>query len=287
MNNATVIPFRRQRDFSEVLNATFAFLRQMLKPLAKYYAFLITPFIALESLISGIFGLSLGFMGGSGQNTTSAITGMFLYYLAYYITTIVVTAYINSFIVLYMDHGGANFTINDINRLIKKYFWKLFFGMLFIGVIIILSLFFFFIPGIFLGIVLSLFGIVLIREQNGVVNAFSRCFDLVMGNWWQTFFILAVSSLIAGVFNLGLQLPQYAVLFLVKFHSTKAVMGGGYQILITIMTFIVGVATRFLGLIPEIASAFQYFNLVEKKELVGLFERIDRIKTSAAGAELN
>lgn len=283
MNHTSIINFRQQRDFSDVLNETFAFFRQNFRPLAKNFLFIIAPFIALETIIAGFFGLTT-FLGTAGKNVSTMFAGMFLYYVAFFFTSIILTGFVNGFIVLYMDRGGVHFSTSDINALIKKFFWRLFLSTLIVGMIAGGGMMFFIIPGIFFGVILSPYSIILMRENTGAFNAIGRCFELVLGRWWRTFAVIVVSYFISSVFSLAVQIPQYLLMWFVEFHSTTGNVPDYYRFLISILSFFTGAIARFLLIIPAVAIAFQYFSIVEEKELVGLFERIDRIRQPIADA---
>ncbi len=53
--NPQKIEFQRYRDFGQIINATFEFLRENFKQLAKAVIFLVGPFILLTGIFGGLY----------------------------------------------------------------------------------------------------------------------------------------------------------------------------------------------------------------------------------------
>ena len=53
--NPQKIEFQRYRDFGQIINATFEFLRENIKQLAKAVIFLVGPFILLTEIFGGLY----------------------------------------------------------------------------------------------------------------------------------------------------------------------------------------------------------------------------------------
>ncbi|MEV6239344.1 hypothetical protein [Lentzea sp. NPDC051838] len=63
------------------------------------------------------------------------------------------------------------------------------------------------IPGIWVGVMFSLIGAVVVLERGGVGTAFSRSRALVNGAWWRTFGILLLAAVISWVISSIIGLP--------------------------------------------------------------------------------
>jgi hypothetical protein len=113
---------------------------------------------------------------------------------------------------------------------------------------------------VYLAVTLSLFFPVLWLEDNSLAGTLGRCFQLIKGRWWATFGLIAVVGIIQAMMAFVFIVPQYAVMF----GKMLRVPGLDSDILGVLAQCI------FTYTIPLLAMAFQYFNLVEQKEGLGL-----------------
>ncbi|MCB2378229.1 hypothetical protein LGH70_11580 [Hymenobacter sp. BT635] len=130
-------------------------------------------------------------------------------------------------------------------------------------------------------VVLSLFFIVQIRERTGFFATISRCFSLVWGKWWSTFgliFVMALLIMMLGLVVFGITSLISSPMLLTNQSSTSALSN-----LLSIVTSCLN-SVAMLALYPflYLALAFQYFNLVERKEGQGLYSLVDSIGTQPA-----
>ncbi len=122
------------------------------------------------------------------------------------------------------------------------------------------------------------------REQEvGAFEAVGRSLRLVKGHWWATLGVAFVVGVAYFVFAIVVSLPTYAIIGLA---SVTAADGGAtsglYQVLMTAFGVVSGLAGTVLYALPLYAIAFQYFNLVERKERTGLMERVEAVHADAA-----
>lgn len=125
------------------------------------------------------------------------------------------------------------------------------------------------------GIVVVYFALpVRVFEKAPIGESISRSFYLVAGNWWWTFLLVFVSSMVLGIIGIVFYTPLYAYMIFVGVAAAK---GGTPEISQAIM---VGTyAFSFMGQIMTssllfVVLSFQYFNLLEKKDKPGLQQRI-------------
>jgi len=126
---------------------------------------------------------------------------------------------------------------------------------------------------VYLAIVLSLFFPVLWLEDGNVFTTVARCFQLIKGQWWATFGLLAVIGIIQGAMSIVFVIPQYAVMIGKMLH----VPGLSSDVLGLIAQCIYAVGIMFTYTIPLLAVAFQYFHLAEQKEGWGLRLLVDAL----------
>lgn len=123
-------------------------------------------------------------------------------------------------------------------------------------------------------------------EKIGVVEAMSRSFYLIRGKWWSTFGLLMVNWLIGYFIALIFLIPWYIMVFINAMHSisqTSPVEATttSSELIMNIFFMLYFLASILLQTLPLIAIAFQYFNLVERREAKGLLSRIDTLGQQA------
>lgn len=120
--------------------------------------------------------------------------------------------------------------------------------------------------GLYASIALSLYLPVLWLDNVSVAGALGRCFQLVRGKWWSTLGLLFVAGLIQVGVGIVFAVPQYAVLG----GKMLQLPGLGSDVLGLAAQAFYSVGLLVTYCIPLLALAFQYFNLVERRESYGL-----------------
>lgn len=72
---------------------------------------------------------------------------------------------------------------------------------LLVGIVVGLGYILFIIPGIILGVFLSMAVPAFIVERKGITASMSRSWELVRGSWWHVLFVILVAGILAGVVN--------------------------------------------------------------------------------------
>lgn len=285
--NEQGINLRQKRDFGDLLSVTFEFLKENFKPLFRLLLIYVGPFL----LVSAILGATI--QANNFQTIISrdfnSLHEIFDYkYLLLIIVSVVSNVFlvgaVYGYIALYYKHGSNDFEIEDVWENMKENFWMLLGTTIVSGIIAGFATLFFIIPGIYVGVCLSIILAMRVIEQNPLGDAISRCFTLVKSDWWLTFGIIIVVYIIVSMLSFVFVIPQLIITALVSFSSiqgTDADYGIAYKIVTTITTF----CTSFLSAIPMITLAFHYFNLVEKKENPGLTYRIQEINQDSSENE--
>jgi hypothetical protein len=145
------------------------------------------------------------------------------------------------------------------------------------AIIVVFGFIFLIIPGIYLAIALTLIYIVRLEEGLGFFQAVSRCTKIISGNWWFTFGLIIVLGFIQGFLGFILYMPNYIVTFFLAFAGIDSSTGNLGRTLYIISSIIASFGT-LLYAISTVAIAFQYYNLVERKEAPGLLQQIENIK---------
>jgi hypothetical protein len=310
MQNFQAIDLRQPRDFSRKMNATFEFLRQNFKQLSKSILFIAGPPILLASVLMGTFvgdafSVSALSPGGFGDSYMSPSFWMqlILVMVFFLVSTISTIATINSYIVLYSEKKTNQIEVSEVWERVRSTFWMylgttLMFTVLSIVVYIVLAipvviltaitpvLVFFavlacFFVVIWLFISASLVFIIRAFEDVGFMEAVARSFRLVRGKWWSTFGLIVLLYLIVMFVSYFIILGWSMITLATALHdvdsASVAEKGQTLQIFTVVFFSFYYLLQMVLYSLPNVGIAFQYFNLVERKEAKNLINQIDNI----------
>lgn len=311
MENFNVIEYNRIRDFGQKMNATFAFIRQNFKSLCKSILFIAGPPVLVVSLLSGSFigdimSFSTQGAGNPGLLTSYMMSPSFwgqvaLIFIFFIVSGVMTLATINNYILLYGEKRTNQIEVSEVWERVRSTFWMHFasifiFSLMLVLMYIVIAVFFvalatmspilvFFgviilIPGfLYIAISTSLTFIIRTYEPISVVNAMIRSVKLVSGKWWSTFGLMMILYMIVGIISYIPLIPYYIMLVVSSMHSTDPATFGApsasMQWLTTIFFTLYYLIYLLLGTLPNIGLAFQYFNLVERKEAKGLLSQIE------------
>jgi hypothetical protein len=303
------IEFRQQRDFSEKVSVTFDFLRINFKSLARSVIFIAGPLILLGIGIFVVFASRMSenyedlfkFDESSGFAFMGIIGGLVIFFIVIY-TAIVAVIY--TYLQLYLDESPDiddfqtifDYTKRNFSIVLTTTFALLLTlagAMLVAGlllalisfgignstaIVVLLCIFVLFPAFLYLTVSLSFVYFIRIIEGIGLWDSIARSFSLVRGYWWETFGYVLAIGFIQGFMGYIFQIPLliYSAMFPLVSLSEKgssAVYMAGYVALGLVYIF----GSQLLNAFNLTAIAFQYFNLVETKEGVGLMNRINKV----------
>ncbi|GAB5518333.1 MAG: hypothetical protein RhofKO_05840 [Rhodothermales bacterium] len=308
------IDIRKRRSFSDVLNVTFQFIKQVFGPLAKALLLIGGPVTLLVSIVAGTMQYQMLFGGMDPEAIAGNIGQFMLSYLAAMVGAIVMGGISTSMIIgavqVYEDEGPEGVTVDRMWALVKANFWRmvgtvLFIGMLLFVVYIILIIPVFVVVGALaalvgdagaiiggiiavfavLGVLLVLFSLIVLltlllpirmNEPIGVFQALGRCRALLKGQVWPSLGLLLVLWIIYTILGSLFSMPAIVVGFMAGLHTVTEAAGPveGAGVFLTVLTVLGGLASMVLYTIPLVGAAFQYYNLVELKERSGLQARV-------------
>ena len=274
--NQNKIEFRKVRDFGGLLGVTFDYVKQNFKLLFKSNLLLSGPFILLAGISMGMYQSAIFSFRTQPQLEQFGIPFLFsmLFTILSYLVITIVTY---SHLLLYKNSEPGIFNVEEVWSMVKQNFWKLFFTMIGYSIVAAIGFVFLIIPGIYLSIALSIIFIVRLEEQIGFIDAVGRCIKIIKDNWWFTFGLIIVIGIIQGFLSFILYIPNYIVMFFLAFAGIDANTGNTGRIMFIISSIISSLGALFYSL-STIAVAFQYYNLVERKEAPGLIEQIEEIR---------
>lgn len=287
------VQFYKIRDFGEKINVTFEFIRENILNLLKVVLLIVAPMgllmgIFFSGMFSTISQASLN-QGMSEAESLSFVAELGLNYLLMLLLSMVTVSFLVVSVYTYMlskDKGEGPVSPVDILKKAAVKIPQMIVLMILIGIVSGIGLIFFFLPGIYLWVTLSLALPIFVFEDLGIGKSFSKSFTLIKGKWWSTFGLLVITGIIASVVSYLFAIPFYAGFLgdafsfvnideddpsaiFAAFSSWYTVVGMGFMMIGTYVTY----------LIPLVALSFQYFNLSERVEGRGIRGQIDEFET--------
>jgi hypothetical protein len=302
--SSTSIALYRERSATDVINATFQFLRARFKPLAKGLLLLAGPALILANIVA------LFASDPQATATGGVRPGFFLAQIALtLIGSVIATAVTIGAVQISHVEGPPALTTRRLWGAVRTHGFPLLgrqiqYGLILVlggalmgvtvgGVVGILSaggsaVLGFLLGGLFFLLFLGFMfyaGPTFMLLMPGQVDAerpisLIRCVRLVKGHWGQTLGVWLLASIITMVlFSVG-WIPRLLVSFLKATGSnptgpTGLVLAGG----------VAGVANTLAPAVTYTAITLQYYNLVEQKEQVSLEEEVGRMEQEVAVPE--
>jgi|GEM_PF-6897038 len=282
-----LIQVRKSRELGAILGDSFNFLKENLKPI-------FIPIFIIAILHATIYALLIykGFIVVSSSNALLRSGGFGSLFLSQFI--VIVTsgiAYLSIYIILFRliefksENPGINPTTNDLFKGFTSHFFRLFL----IGIPSIIILFFLFllliIPGIWFYVIYLFLFPVAFFEKGSFGQILSRTRSLVKDNWWNSFlsfFIPQIILAIIGAIFAGIIIAASAYTVIQDNSNIASTMTIG----LPIGYFFLILGLSFLNLWPLTCIVLQYFNLVERKDHLGLFKNLDTLGTEGPKLEV-
>jgi hypothetical protein len=266
------IEFRQTRDFGEIINATFLFIQQNFRLFLTSILYIAGPFSLLAGLCIGIFQ---SYALQPLEGITYSITAIFVYVPSFLLASVTVMATVYHFVYLYMER--RHFEVSDVWQRVRKDLVRLFFSTIGVAILSTLGVFLCFLPGIYLFFALIPVFSIQTKERIGFFDAISRSFKLTSGQWWRTFGLWIVMSIVQGLISFIIVSPFFVamgVLGFLNLGKTADLPSSTFMLLYIIANSLNNILSLICGSIVFVAMAFHYFSLVEEKEGLGLMEKI-------------
>lgn len=287
------INFKKERDFGELFNATFSFIGQEFKQLGKAVLYFVVPFLLLSAIAGTFYSLKANEIsqsvtpnGGDPFAAFARVGSLFLDMVPFVLLSLVATTMmigtVYNYIRLYIEKGSGGFSLNDVWMQTTKNFPRLFFAIFVTGLVVGAGFGFCFIPGIYLGVALSIMFSIMIFEDLNFGDSFSRSIRLVNKQWWFSFGLLLVMFIIVAILDVLISLPAVLLGLRTFFMNFRHIKAGQYQMQnlplgFYIINSLTSLVNHLLTVIPIVLTSFLYFSLVEKIEKPSLIEKIDQI----------
>ncbi len=294
----SAIPFHRRRDLGDVLNVTFLFLRQNLKPLGKSLLFIVAPVWVLLSVPNALLQVSLLEFDPEAPGTfeLGRLGGQYVIVaLLAVLASVLQVCVVYGFMRHYQQHGGpGSVGVDDVWRFAQANIWRVLGAGLLAAAIAMIGMvvalvpclgFLAFLAGVvYLAVVATVAVPALLWEGSGIAEAFVRARALVRGAFWQTLGVLFVSWLLVTILGFLFSLPMVILSFTAGLHGAEAGAGAVGRPVLVAAGMLASLGSMLLYPIPLVAMAFQYFSLVEGKDRTGLMERIEAMEDPRGGA---
>ena len=277
--------FRVERSFSESISATFDFFRYNFKmimkvifripgPLVIFGALMLLPYYmeTFDNLHNNAVSynkLSLFLMG----------VGFLIFFLGSTLAFLAFNEYVN----LYQKaEDPQTITVKEVYENVKVHFWTFIGAYLLVMLIVVAGFFALVIPGIyFMTALMFTFPVISIENKN-VSDAISRSFHIIKGNWWATFGLFFVLTLLTTFITYIIVFP---LSFLAGFMIVRPGSSGIASFLYAFSSILNLILYFLTSVILYTGMAIKYFSLVEKKEQAGLMEQIEQMDNVKEPAE--
>lgn len=299
-DDAGTIRFRRSRDVGSVINVTFRFLRENLRELGTGFLYLIAPVAVLAAILSFVVqGRMLDAFSDLPEAAPANPFWVFenivspayvLLIVLQLALSILVTTLALGYVERYRAGEAGQITPGALWAETRRHLGPVLMLGVLIGALGVLSVFLWIVPclgilgwlvgAVYLFPVLILSFVVRVVEDDGPLNALTRAHTLIKGQWGPSFGLFFICFLIVFVAATLLSIPSSLVSFGYTFGSASAEPGAGQHVLLALGSAL-GVFVYALYVIPIVAAAFHYFNLVEQAEGTELHARVEAIGSGA------
>lgn len=301
MEHFQKIELRKTRDFGEKFNVTFEFIRQNYKGFMPAVLYISVPLVVIGMIIISYYTYFIlideaGAMAGS-TNPFAILTimGSFMglalvAYLFIAVGYLINTSLIYNYMRIYSERENpTSITVGELWQESKNDLGSIFVAGLLVVIVGTIGFIFLIIPGIYLMVTLSLILPILIFERKSIGDAFSRCFYLIKDKWWSTFGLIFVALIIQSTISIIFNIPQYIFSFIIGIYDVSSDFLTDFapwkKVALILASCVSVIGSTLLYCISYIAIAFQYFNLVERREATGLMNQIEGFGTSTASTQ--
>ncbi|GAB5472141.1 MAG: hypothetical protein Mars2KO_02400 [Maribacter sp.] len=287
----TYIEFKKKRELGDILSDTFAFLRNEFKPFFNTFLKIVGPYLLVMVICMALYMYFAGnsfnnlLLGAGSNNEAINFATLFVVGFLYIIAVLVVYVMSQSTTLHYIKsyaNGKGQINFDEIKSDVYKKFGS-FIGLGFlVGISVVVGFMLCFIPGIYLWVPLALSFSILVFSDKGATDAYGESFALVKDEWWITFATLLIIGIIVGVANYAFSIPAqvYQIAKMGIFSGemdAETVVDIFKDPIYLLLNIISAVAQFLLNLISVVAGAFIYFNLNEKKNFTGTYEKIQNL----------
>ncbi len=298
MDTENNIQIEKERTFGDTLSDALKFLSLEYKSLLAVLLTYVGPFLLItgflvawqQSRIAGILSNQ-----NLDENTVDLYGDIlspqyFLMIIALFVSNILLTSAVLSYIKLYKSEGSGNFKIDDVWRLMQSKFLSIAGGYILIGLLIgfsgiivgvfgglaasinygflVLVVFIYMCLGVYAGVAVSLFPAAIVLEDLDIISSIKRSLFLVKDYWWFTLGVFLVITLLTWILQYLLLLVP-SVFTGVSTYNNVVGMESASEVnsqFFTILYAIFLAISYLLFLIPHTVMAFHFYSQTERKK---------------------
>lgn len=264
------IQFRKKREVGEIISDTIEFLKQEYKPIFRLISIYVLPFLILYGFVQ--VNIQMKIMGSVDFTDPESMmadigpiymNALFSSFFALFVQSLLAGTFY-SYLDVYIKKGKGNFELAEItphlfsNSLIALGANMILFIAVVVGVIMCI------LPGLYFANTFSLVLMIAIFEKKGIGSAFSRSWNLVNSQWWNTLLLNILAIVILWGIGFFVSIPT---LFSGVSNSILSIQENGVAQQPTWFWVLNGVSTvitAMFWIIPYTFLAFQYFNIDER-----------------------
>ena len=284
------IEFKKQRELGDILSDTFAFIRSQFRPFFTTFFKIVGPYLLVMLIALGLYMYFVGdsfnaLVLGSSSSEAADFATMFIVGLLYVVSAIVVYTMSQSTVLHYIKsyaNGKGQINEEEIRSEVYQQFGS-FIGLGFlVGISVIVGIFICCIPGVYLWVPLALSFSILVFDRKNATDSYGYSFTLIKDEWWITFATLLVIAIIVAIASYAFAIPaaiyQWFKMGIFSGEMDAEGMTDLFRDPVYLLLNMIGTIAQFLlNLISVVAGALIYFNLNEKKNFTGTYERIQNL----------
>ncbi|GAB3267259.1 hypothetical protein GCM10027347_35920 [Larkinella harenae] len=280
----------QRRDFGEKINATIQYFVKQIRSLGMALLYIAGVPALLAGIASGItsasmlevrvpvrsssysMGYSMGYWVGQQLTNPSYLIALVLALIIPLLVNLTVYGHLK----VYNRHLNEPITVEAVWAEVREALGRATVTWFVIGLLVVVALFFFLVPGIYLGVIFSLAPAILVFEGASTGTCIGRCFELIGDKWWSTFGLIIIISFIAYALSFVFNVPAAVVSLVVSMKLMP-----NLPVFVSILTSILStVGSVLVSSLVALGVAFQYFNLIELREGHSILSAIESIGSS-------
>ena len=289
--------FRQRRDFGQKFSATFEFIAAHWRGLGRCLLLMVLPVMLISGILTGLIQSKFLLASGEAAKATrgraldtflgqmsamNSVRQSPTYWLSVVVggvlfTMMVLTVYGYLLNCLRPAPTGEPIGPRQVWAVVKQEFLSAYFSYFGLALLTIIGFFLLAIPGFYISVAFSLFFMVKLVEGRGFGANCSRCLSLIRGKWWSTFGLLLVMLMILGVVIAVLGGLLGGGMMLLGKQAGLTETSGSRELLVVTSTALGSLLNLLIYPPLLLAIAFQYFNLVERRDGTGLHQLVNQI----------
>lgn len=258
------------RTFNDLCDDTTLYLKQNWKPLLNAYLYICGyPLLALFA----VYGFE------QAQSIFHLRWGDYMFGLTYIcriglsvVNVMLLNLTVLCYMLLYRENEQRVPEKSDVYHYVKYYFVRVLIGNLILWLGLAVAFVAGFLPGVYFLPIVLLITTIMVMENGDLGYAFSRAFQLIKNNWWQT---------AGAIFMNILLIWSISVLFLMPvtlLSGTITVLAGiPFKSVFEVVLYISFLALQFTYALLPILMVLVYFNLHERHGDSHLLQRIEML----------